>query len=73
MTEESKSSSKKALSPLASALIGVVSGVLCLLFAALAHKIGMQLSETEREILIGGGGLCLVGGVVGARFMPVKS
>lgn len=52
--------------------VTVLSGVLCLLFAALAHKIGMQLSETEREILIGGGGLCLVGGVVGARFMPVK-
>lgn len=63
----------KKPSPAVTALIGVVTGVICIGFAMLAFHIGYPLSELQREALMGGGLMSLLGGVVGARFMPTKS
>jgi hypothetical protein len=59
-------------SPLVTAAIGVVTGVICIGAAMLAHHIGFPLSELQREALMGGGLMALLGGVAGARFMPTK-
>lgn len=73
MTEESKPPKKPAkLSPLAAALVGVLTGVVCLGFAVLAHRVGLDLSDTQKDGLIFGGMGALLGGVWGARLMPTK-
>lgn len=73
MSEESRTQKAKKLTPLATAILGVVTGVVCLGFAALAQKVGLDLSELQREALIFGGLGSLLGGTVGARFMPTKA
>lgn len=72
MTEASKPPKQKKLTPLATAIIGVATGAVCLGFAALAQKVGLELSELQREALIFGGLGSLLGGTVGARYMPTK-
>ena len=72
MSEESKPPKKPALSPREAALFGAAGGVICLGFAILAHRVGLPLTELQRELFIGGGGAALLGGLVGARFWPTK-
>lgn len=73
MTEESKPPKKSSkLSPREAALFGAVGGTICLGFAVLAHRVGLPLTELQRELFIGGGGAALLGGLVGARFWPTK-
>jgi hypothetical protein len=62
----------KKVPPLATALVGVLTGAVCLSFAALAHHIGMPLSELTREALILGGLASMGVGAFGARLMPTK-
>lgn len=62
----------KKPSPAVTALLGVLTGVICIGSAMLAHHIGFPLSEMQREALMGGGLFALLGGVAGARFMPTK-
>jgi hypothetical protein len=62
-----------SLTPLATAIVGGVTGVVCLLMPSVASAIGTPLLEGTRQTLeLGGAGL-LVGGLIGARFMPVKA
>jgi hypothetical protein len=72
MSEESQGKKHRKLTPLATAVLGVVTGVACIGAALLAHHIGYPLSEMSREGLILGGMASLLGGVAGARFMPTK-
>lgn len=73
MSEESKSPRKPArLSPLATAVTGIVAGVICLGFALLAHRAGLPLSELTRDGLILGGMASMGVGAWGARNMPTK-
>lgn len=51
---------------------GVVTGVICIGAAMLAHHIGFPLAEWQREALMLGGLASLLGGTAGARFMPTK-
>jgi hypothetical protein len=73
MPEESRSKKSKSLGPLTTALLGVLTGVSCLGFVAIAHHIGLPLSDVAKEGLTLGGMAALLGGVVGARFMPTKA
>lgn len=72
--EESKPPKKSAakLSPAAVALIGLLSGVVSIGTAMLAHHIGFPLSELAREGLVLGGVASMLGGAAGARFMPTS-
>jgi hypothetical protein len=72
MSEESKPPKSKKLTPLATAALGVATGVACIGTAMLAHRIGYPLSETVRQGLELGGLAALLGGVAGARFMPTE-
>lgn len=73
MAEESKPPKKPAkLTPLATAVVGGVTGVACLLLPSIAAAIGTPLLEATRSMLELGGATLLVGGLVGARFMPTK-
>lgn len=73
MSEESKPPKKAAkLTPLATAIIGGVTGVACLLLPSIATAIGQPLLDSTRQALeLGGAGL-LLGGLFGARYMPTK-
>lgn len=62
----------KKMTPFQAALIGVVTGVVCLGYTLLAKKVGLPISETVQDGLTLGGMTSLLGGVVGARFMPTK-
>lgn len=74
MTEESKPSKKSGkLTPLATAIIGGVTGVVCLLMPSISAAIGTPLLDATRQTLELGGAALLVGGIIGARFMPTKN
>jgi uncharacterized protein YjeT (DUF2065 family) len=62
----------KKMTPLATALVGVLTGVVCLGFVVLAKHVGLELSDLTQEALTMGGLTALLGGVAGARFMPTK-
>lgn len=63
-------STAKKLTPLATAIVGGVTGVACLLLPSIATALGQPLLDSTRQALeLGGAGL-LVGGLFGARFMP---
>lgn len=58
--------------PLATAILGVVGGVLCFVFVLAAHRIGLQLSELVSDGLILGGAASMGVGVWGAKRMPTE-
>lgn len=66
-------STAKKLTPLAAAIVGGVTGVVCLLLPSAAAALGSPLLDATRQALELGGAAMLVGGMVGARFMPTKS
>lgn len=80
MSEESKTPKKAGkLTPREAALIGVLTGVVCLGFVVVAKHVGVSLDAvipgttfTTQEGLIFGGMGALLGGVWGARLMPTK-
>ena len=59
-------------SPAVVALLGLLTGVLCIGTAMLAHHIGFPMSDVAREGLTFGGVGLMLGGAAGARFMPTK-
>lgn len=63
----------RKMTPVATALIGVLTGVVCLLIPSAAVWLGSPLADMTRQALELGGMTALVGGAVGARFMPTKS
>lgn len=65
-------STTKKLTPLATAIVGGVTGVACCLLPSVAAAIGQPLLDSTRQMLELGGAALLVGGIVGARFMPTK-
>lgn len=53
-------------------VFGLLTGITSIGIAMLAHHVGFPLSEIAREGLVLGGMASLLGGVAGARFMPVE-
>jgi hypothetical protein len=66
-------STPKKLTPLATAIIGGVTGVVCLLLPSAAAALGSPLLDATRQALELGGAAMLVGGIIGARYMPTKA
>ena len=62
----------KKKAPHFAAFSGLLTGVVCLGFVLLAHRLGLQLSELLSDALIFGGLASMGVGAAGARFMPVK-
>lgn len=60
------------LSPLATAIMGLIGGVLCFAFVLIAHRVGLQLTELVSDGLVVGGALSMGVSVYGARQMPTK-
>lgn len=58
------------LSPFATAILGVIGGVLCFAFVLIAHRVGLVLSEVVSDSLILGGAFSMGVSVYGARQMP---
>jgi hypothetical protein len=56
--------------PLATALIGIITGAVCFGFVLLAHHSGLALSELTQDGLILGGMASMGVGAYGARHMP---
>lgn len=56
--------------PVATALIGILTGVVCFAFVLLAKRAGLTLSELQADGLILGGMASMGVGAYGARYVP---
>jgi hypothetical protein len=68
--ESTTMAAPKKLTPLATAIIGGVTGVVCLLLPSAAAALGSPLLDATRQALELGGLAALLGSVAGARFIP---